>query len=126
MLRTLLPVVHRFTMNAYDYTQPGPHAPYDWIESTLQHFTAEERSKVLMGLPFYGYDNKDALIGSNYIASLQEHGVAKLRWDTTAHVSTQQFTLFIKYINLGYRNAIIATLSMEKNIMFIILFFKID
>lgn len=53
----LLPVVHRFSMNAYDFLKPGPNAPLPWLENTLLMLTAEERVKMLLGVPFYGYNN---------------------------------------------------------------------
>jgi chitinase domain-containing protein 1 len=57
MLDQLRPLVHRFTMNAYDYQTPGPNAPFEWIQATIESFREQDRAKVLMGLPFYGYDN---------------------------------------------------------------------
>jgi hypothetical protein len=53
----LAPVVHRFSMNAYDFSAPGPNAPYPWLKQTLEKLSPMERQKLLMGLPFYGYDN---------------------------------------------------------------------
>ncbi len=38
---------------------PGPNSPLDWVEDyvlSLAPQYAEERSKILLGLNFYGYD----------------------------------------------------------------------
>lgn len=57
MFEALLPLVHRFSMNAYDYQTPGPNAPFPWLRTTLNALTDAEKEKILLGLPFYGYDN---------------------------------------------------------------------
>lgn len=57
MFDQLLPLVHRFSMNAYDYQTPGPNAPFPWLRTTLDAFTDAEKEKILLGIPFYGYDN---------------------------------------------------------------------
>ncbi|POM71395.1 Hypothetical protein PHPALM_12044 [Phytophthora palmivora] len=81
----LAPLVHRFSMNAYDFSAPGPNAPYPWLKKTLEKMSPMERQRILMGLPFYGYDNADAITGSTYIQSLKDNKVSKIRWDATAH-----------------------------------------
>ncbi|TMW62492.1 hypothetical protein Poli38472_005110 [Pythium oligandrum] len=92
MLIDLLPVVHRFTMNAYDYHLPGPNAPLDWIESTLEHFTDNEKPKILMGIPFYGYDGHDAIVGSSFAQTLKTHAGSRLQWDGSAHECLYRYT----------------------------------
>ena len=49
------------TVMAYDYrgawSEPGPVAPYDWVEQVLAFATSQiPPEKVLLGLAFYGYD----------------------------------------------------------------------
>lgn len=61
MFDALLPFVHRFSLNAYDFEAPGPNAPFPWLRKTLDALTSAEKAKVLLGLPFYGYDNRGAL-----------------------------------------------------------------
>jgi chitinase domain-containing protein 1 len=56
----LAPRVHRFTLNAYDFRAPGPNAPLPWLKATLEQFSDVHREKILVGLPFYGYDNQGA------------------------------------------------------------------
>ncbi|RLN87810.1 hypothetical protein BBJ28_00011733, partial [Nothophytophthora sp. Chile5] len=60
MFAELAEVVHRFSMNAYDFATPGPNAPYPWLQATLEKMSPLEREKMLVGLPFYGYDNSGA------------------------------------------------------------------
>lgn len=88
----LAPLVHRFSMNAYDFSMPGPNAPYPWLKKTLEKMSPMERQKVLMGIPFYGYDNRDAITGSTYIQSLTDNEVSKIRWDATAHECQHTYT----------------------------------
>lgn len=111
MFDELLPLVHRFSMNAYDLQMPGPNAPLPWLRTTLDALTPDERAKILMGLPFYGYDNAgarpcaasyssfngsyactsscsspDAVTGPSFVNALATEDVKKIRWDATAHV----------------------------------------
>ncbi|KAG3119782.1 hypothetical protein PI124_g2087 [Phytophthora idaei] len=88
----LAPLVHRFSMNAYDFSAPGPNAPYPWLKKTLEKMSPMERQKILMGIPFYGYDNGDAITGSTYIQSLKDNDVSKIRWDPTAHECQHTYT----------------------------------
>ncbi|KAI9912655.1 hypothetical protein PsorP6_004843 [Peronosclerospora sorghi] len=88
----LAPLVHRFSMNAYDFATPGPNAPYWWLEKTLRKMSPMERQRILMGVPFYGYDNTDAITGSMYIQSLRDNNITNIRWDATAHECQHEYT----------------------------------
>ncbi|KAE9032006.1 hypothetical protein PR003_g8808 [Phytophthora rubi] len=88
----LAPLVHRFSMNAYDFSAPGPNAPYPWLKKTLEKMSPMERQKILLGVPFYGYDNGDAITGTTYIQSLKDNDVSKIRWDPTAHECQHVYT----------------------------------
>lgn len=101
LMNKLLPAVDRFSMNAYDYQAPGPNAPLPWITRTLERMPNRVKRKMLMGLPFYGYDNQDAIVGSTYIQTLDHVESDRLNWDTNAHEcfhtyykDTQQRTVF--------------------------------
>lgn len=85
LFNDLAPLVHRFSLNAYDYNTPGPNAPISWLERTLRKMSPMERQKILMGIPFYGYDNADPITGSTYIETLQDNEISKIRWDAKAH-----------------------------------------
>uniref|UniRef100_M4BQ23 Chitinase domain-containing protein 1 n=1 Tax=Hyaloperonospora arabidopsidis (strain Emoy2) TaxID=559515 RepID=M4BQ23_HYAAE len=87
----LAPLVHRFSMNAYDFGTPGPNAPYSWLAKTLEKMSPMERQRILMGLPFYGYDNADAITGSAYIQALTDNDVT-IRWDLTSHECQHVYT----------------------------------
>ncbi|GMF17300.1 unnamed protein product [Phytophthora lilii] len=71
-------------MNAYDFSAPGPNAPYPWLKRTLEKMSPMERQKILMGIPFYGYDNVGGCL--TYIQSLKDNEVTKIKWDSKAHV----------------------------------------
>ncbi|CAI5743257.1 unnamed protein product [Peronospora destructor] len=92
LFNKLAPLVHCFSMNAYDVSIPGPNAPYSWLKKTLEKMSPMERQRILMGLPFYGYDNTEAITGSSYIESLKVNDVAKIRWDAAAHECQHTYT----------------------------------
>lgn len=58
-------------MNAYDFQTPGPNAPLPWVQSALDHMDDEQRAKILMGLPFYGYDNRGEYWAREYDRDLE-------------------------------------------------------
>lgn len=85
MMDQLEPYVHRYSMNAYDFQTSGPNAPYQWIQGTLDRFREKDRKKILMGIPFYGYDNSDAIVGDTHLDHLRDYKDIKIRWDTATH-----------------------------------------
>ncbi|KDO21360.1 hypothetical protein SPRG_13673 [Saprolegnia parasitica CBS 223.65] len=82
LLQAVLPHVHRFSVNAYDYSPMGPNAPLPWLQATLQQL--ETSPKFLMGLAFYGYDTNEAVIGSTFLTLLKTH-TPDVQWDVVAH-----------------------------------------
>ncbi|KAM9221938.1 chitinase domain-containing protein 1 isoform 2-T6 [Dugong dugon] len=90
----LAPVLDGFSLMTYDYStaqQPGPNAPLSWVRACVQVLDPKSkwRSKILLGLNFYGMDysaSKDArepIVGSRYIQMLKEHR-PQLVWDSQA------------------------------------------
>jgi len=89
---TLAKVVDAFSLMSYDYSRnPGPNAPYNWqmsIATELLGSTTDLsiRSKLLLGLPFYGNDwnmetgRNEPIFGSSYISQLKKHK-PKFKWD---------------------------------------------
>ncbi|KAF7282679.1 hypothetical protein GWI33_002149 [Rhynchophorus ferrugineus] len=83
--------VTAFSLMTYDYSNaemPGPNAPYSWIEETITSLTSNNtmRSKILMGLNFYGNDYTAAgggpIISHDYIKILQKYPEKKLTYNT--------------------------------------------
>ncbi|XP_066250520.1 chitinase domain-containing protein 1 [Euwallacea similis] len=73
--------VTAFSLMTYDYSSPqmpGPNAPIGWIEDTITSITSNitRRSKILMGLNFYGNDYTDggggSIVGHDYIKILKK------------------------------------------------------
>ncbi|GCC16406.1 hypothetical protein chiPu_0021360 [Chiloscyllium punctatum] len=57
----LAPVVDAFSLMTYDFSnqhRPGPNSPIPWIQACVQTLDPEAvwRSKILLGLNFYGMD----------------------------------------------------------------------
>ena len=78
--------VHRFSVMTYDHSsrkgQTGPNAPIEWVKSSMAALVpagtppkkAEKlKKKLLLGMPFYGYDNRQAILGPKFIDLLKEH-----------------------------------------------------
>uniref|UniRef100_A0AC11BEK0 Chitinase domain containing 1 n=1 Tax=Ovis aries TaxID=9940 RepID=A0AC11BEK0_SHEEP len=90
----LAPVLDGFSLMTYDYStaQPaGPNAPLPWVRACVQVLDPKSkwRSKILLGLNFYGMDysaSKDArepIIGARYIQTLKDHR-PQMVWDSQA------------------------------------------
>ncbi|KAF0683327.1 Aste57867_24620 [Aphanomyces stellatus] len=85
LISKILTAVHRFSMNAYDYSPTGPNAPLPWLQATLDALAPlRHNPKFLMGLAFYGYDTQNAIVGSQYRDLLETHKPT-IEWDVSAH-----------------------------------------
>uniref|UniRef100_A0A8D1MGK1 Chitinase domain-containing protein 1 n=1 Tax=Sus scrofa TaxID=9823 RepID=A0A8D1MGK1_PIG len=84
----LAPLLDGFSLMTYDYStaqQPGPNAPLSWVRACVQVLDPKSRwrSKILLGLNFYGMDyaaSKDArepIIGAR--AAPTAHGGSQAR-----------------------------------------------
>ncbi|KAH9160713.1 hypothetical protein LEN26_001732, partial [Aphanomyces euteiches] len=85
LIKKMLPFVHRFSVNAYDYSSSGPNAPLPWLETTIDALASlQSNQKFLMGLAFYGYDTNQAVVAHQYRELLKTHKPS-IKWDTSAH-----------------------------------------
>ncbi|XP_072374884.1 chitinase domain-containing protein 1 [Scyliorhinus torazame] len=87
----LAPVVDAFSLMTYDYSnshRPGPNSPIPWIRACVQKLDpdANWRSKILLGLNFYGMiygtlgGTAEPIVGHRYIEILKDYK-AKHIWD---------------------------------------------
>lgn len=87
----LAPVMDGFSLMTYEYsshTRQGPNAPVDWVKDCVLSLSPEkgkQRSKILLGLNFYGQDygpnGGTPITGSRYIELLTKHKTEKLFWE---------------------------------------------
>nr|BAJ99671.1 predicted protein [Hordeum vulgare subsp. vulgare] len=93
---SLAPFVDHFSLMTYDFSgnTEGPNAPLTWmVENALSLIPPSMRSdeeltqKLLLGVPFYGYDFKNgmsnAITANTYLGLLKEHK-PKFKWDGVA------------------------------------------
>lgn len=72
---------HRFSVMTYDHSahrgRPGPNAPLKWCKDVMDALAPSPsesvRSKLLLGVPFYGYDNTEAVLGGRWLELLAQH-----------------------------------------------------
>ncbi|XP_068004681.1 chitinase domain-containing protein 1 isoform X6 [Melanerpes formicivorus] len=87
----LASAIDSFSLMTYDYStphRPGPNSPLPWVRACVQVLDpdAKWRSKILLGLNFYGMDysalgaSGEPILGSRYIETLREHK-PKIVWD---------------------------------------------
>lgn len=81
--RRLAPLVDAFSLVTYDYSQPsrpGANSPLGWVEKCIEVLEPDNsspyRSKILIGLNFYGYQYSSrqkfsSVVGHQYIETLQ-------------------------------------------------------
>mmetsp|Transcript_4173 Transcript_4173/g.5776 ORF Transcript_4173/g.5776 Transcript_4173/m.5776 type:complete len:422 (+) Transcript_4173:114-1379(+) len=95
VLKSLSPFVHRFMVMTYDYSrQPGrqydgTNSPIDWVEEVLEGMVIDENfsSKILMGIPFYGWDGNDAVVNNDFRRKLENNDVT-IKWIENAKEHT--------------------------------------
>ncbi|KAL4218019.1 Chitinase domain-containing protein 1 [Mactra antiquata] len=87
----LAPLVDRFSLMTYDYSnpsRPGPNSPLPWIKQCVSVLDPGKNSpyryKILLGLNFYGNDyapaTGDSVLGTKYIELLKSYK-PKQQWD---------------------------------------------
>ncbi|XP_053383111.1 chitinase domain-containing protein 1-like [Mercenaria mercenaria] len=87
----LAPKVDKFSLMTYDFSnpsRPGPNSPLPWVRQCVSVLdpegTSPYRSKILLGLNFYGNDywsgTGEAILGNKFVELLQKYK-PKITWD---------------------------------------------
>ncbi|KAK6472905.1 chitinase domain-containing protein 1 [Huso huso] len=87
-------IVDGFSLMTYDFSspgRPGPSSPVPWVRSCVQLLDPQSqwRSKILLGLNFYGMDfsaaggGMEPVLGRRYVEILKDHK-PRLHWDEQA------------------------------------------
>jgi len=94
-------LVDHISLMTYDYSvrEIGPNSPKNWAAHSLMSLLSPEMrankeitQKILMGIPFYGYDfiqnsgSREAVIASKYLELLKMHH-PELLWEESSHES---------------------------------------
>lgn len=92
----------RFSVMTYDYggsPSGAPNSPLPWIKETVESLVGgkeekQVRRKILIGLPWYGYMDGQAVVAHEFVANVlqpeQKQKPAKVEWDDKAkeHIFT--------------------------------------
>lgn len=102
-------ICDRVRIMCYDYhwstSKPGPLAPITWVDSVIKFaVTVIPREKVVMGVPFYGYDwiAGGAGTGVTWVTSMataSKYG-ATIQWDDTSKAP------WFTYVDGGVRHEV--------------------
>lgn len=84
------------------FSTVGPNSPIEWVKKSVEILDpkSSHRSKILLGLNFYGNDYSinggGPIIGTQYIDILKNHTSAKFQWDD----KSQEHFFEYKYLHL--------------------------
>lgn len=75
----------------------GPNSPLPWAELAVGVLLGdpprpELARKLLLGLPWYGYDNTQAILGNDYVALLRKVRPKVLQWNAEAQEHYFEYT----------------------------------
>ncbi|KAK8781467.1 hypothetical protein V5799_017194 [Amblyomma americanum] len=86
--------VTAFSLMTYDFSspqRPGPTSPVEWVRKCVELLAPEKddkRTKILLGLNFYGYSYTSVgggpILGSQLIQELSKGKKALVNWDSQA------------------------------------------
>ena len=111
-------VSDRVSLMTYDFSvsngRAGPNAPLVWMRHCVEVLTRQDlalKRKILLGLPFYGYDVGQPLVGRDFLQLLEKYK-PQLQWDKRGQEHS------FAYRKLPYIDAAGNTVSEEDHIVF--------
>jgi len=91
VLDLLAQSVDRLSVTTYDRAMDGsPHAPYHWVKEVMLSLRSVQslQSKLLMGLPFYGWRDGEDMTAERMVQWLATDDSVKVTWDIVAQEHT--------------------------------------
>lgn len=102
-VKLLAPVTDAFSLMTYDYSVhrgsgDGPNAPLWWAQASVEALAPitdpdhqQLRSKILLGIPFYGYDSGEAILGGRFMELLSANPQERVKYEKKAEEHVLQY-----------------------------------
>lgn len=93
----------------YDYSvtlRGGPNCPVKWMKHSIRSLigpNSRDGGKILMGIPFYGYDNHQAIVGQTMLEQLFEYK-PEIKWESTYKEHYYEYNYIYYIIKYRYVN----------------------
>jgi chitinase domain-containing protein 1 len=88
----------RVSLMTYDFSvshgRAGPNSPMPWVRHVVQVLLKGQEElapKILLGLPFYGYDHGQPLVGHEFVRLLMQYR-PQLQWDRSGQEHSFLYT----------------------------------
>jgi len=106
LLQSLHGVVDRWSVMTYDYSAhrggggTGPNAPVRWASDVISQLAPDPavRATLLLGVPWYGYDDNEAITGDRWRTMVTAGGVAEVAGSRPLLVNRKAAEHYMRYV----------------------------